>query len=68
MSLRATSLPDPGDPGIITLIGALISFGLAAVEVARRGSIDDVKDAAFLGGLIGVGVGLLVYLVVLIVS
>ena len=68
MSLRATSLPDPGDPGIVTLAGAISSFAFAVFEAGRRRSIERIKDAAFLGGLAGVGLGLLIYVFVVILS
>ncbi|MEK6326198.1 MAG: hypothetical protein AABM66_01575 [Actinomycetota bacterium] len=57
----AASLPDPGNPTIVPLTGALVSFlaGLAAHLAGR--DLDGVKDATFAGWMVGTACGLIVY-------
>lgn len=57
----AAMWPDPGQPGIVAFVGTLtLFFGSIGIWIRTR-SRERVKDSALELGLIGAGLGLVVY-------
>jgi hypothetical protein len=57
----AAALPDLGSPGFPLSAGAFAGFLVTAYALSRRESKEDVQWKAFLGGFVGIGLGLMVW-------
>lgn len=57
------SLPNPTSPGIIAVTSLFFGFLGTTHALWRDLSQDDVRWTAFLWGYIGVGLGLLIYVI-----
>lgn len=57
----AEGLPDPANPSVITILGALGAFIGAAFHLARRRTIDGIQLTAFMFWFVATGIGLAVY-------
>jgi hypothetical protein len=60
-------LPDPGNPGFPAVVSILMGFSATSYGFWLGLPRDEVQWAGFLGAYIGVGLGLIVYLLKLIV-
>jgi hypothetical protein len=54
-------LPDPAEPSFVPLVGTLAAFAYASYVWIRGGDSEAQKDAFFVGGLVGIGLGILIY-------
>jgi len=57
----ARGLPDPADPAVVTILGAVGALLGAAFHLARKRAVEGIQLTAFLFWCVAAGVGLTIY-------
>lgn len=57
----ADGLPNPADPAVVTILGAVGAFVGAAFHLARKRTLEGIQLTGFMFWFVATGIGLTIY-------